>query len=545
MKLTGIPLLIFISCLLCGSVYPQNWFSLPTWWEVTVKGGIYNIETADVNRDGHPDIISGNFNDTYVWFGGAALLDSTVDLVYKGRCLAITDFNGDGIPDMITMHFTSYDSARWDYNGDLLFYYGKKTGQYLFDTVPDYSIPLPTLYPTLEQFSMGTFKPGIRTGDLNHDGKMDLIFSSNTWPGRGILVGKLYIYLGKDIPSNSPDFNIEPNWPRGYNFGEYFEVGDINGDGYDDLLISQQVLSPHAPTFDSLAILYLYYGGPNQTYDINNPSFLYKSYTNSNTRAANWFLNRFSLDDINCDGYKDLVVWREDYKPDSVTAVHFGKPGYNGFDTIPDLKLKNWDPETKTSLGGGVSQNIGDYNSDGYDDFIFNGAGETFYLMLGGPHISNNNPYGVRGDHDADQEFPYKAVSAGDQSGYGRNDFIGCIYSDEIGWGHILMFIGDPWIKTGVRQEKDSLNNAENIITVFPNPFNSQTTIKYSLRKSGNVNLKLYNSIGQEIMQLKNEFETAGSHEIKFTNDKLPSGIYFLTLNDEGKTTTQKLVLTK
>ena len=541
-----IALLILITLLISFPIYPQNWFSLPTWWEVTVKGGIYNIETADVNRDGHLDIISGNFNDTYVWFGGAALLDSTVDLVYKGRCLAITDYNGDGIPDMITMHFTSYDSARWDYNGDLLFYYGKKTGQYLFDTVPDYSIPLPTLYPTQENFSFGYNKPGIRVGDLNNDGKMDLIFNSEHWPVGGSDRGKIYIYLGKDIPSSSPDFSIEPIWYRGDHFSLYYEVGDINGDHYDDLLISQQVTSSIAPTYDSLALLYIFYGGANQTYDINNPSIFYKSNTNSNTKYADWFLYRFSLDDINCDGYKDLVVWREDYKPDSVTAVHFGKPGNNGFDTIPDLVLKNLDPESKTTMGKGVSQNIGDFNSDGYNDFILNGGGMTFFLYLGGPHTSSNNPYGVRGFlEDKSTIFPYKALQVGDQLGYGRNDFIVSVLYDDINWGHILMFVGDNTEKTDVKQEKDSLNNAENIINVFPNPFNSQTTIKYSLKNSGNVNLKLYNSIGQEIMQLKNEFETAGSHEIKFTNDKLPSGIYFLTLNIEGQTVTQKIVLTK
>ena len=222
------------------------------------------------------------------------------------------------------------------------------------------------------------------------------------------------------------------------------------------------------------------------------------------------------------------------------------KRNNTSFDTIPDLVLNNLDPESKTTMGKGVSQNIGDFNSDGYNDFILNGGGMTFFLYLGGPHTSSNNPYGVRGFlEDKSTIFPYKALQVGDQLGYGRNDFIVSVLYDDINWGHILMFVGDNTEKTDVKQEKDSLNNSGNIINVFPNPFNSQTTIKYSLKNSGNVNLKLYNSIGQEIMQLRNEFETAGSHDIKFTNDKLPSGIYFLTLNIEGKTTTQKLVLTK
>ncbi len=83
------------------------------------------------------------------------------------------------------------------------------------------------------------------------------------------------------------------------------------------------------------------------------------------------------------------------------------------------------------------------------------------------------------------------------------------------------------------------------ILNVYPNPFNGQTKISYTLNIPGHVNLKLYNTIGQEIIELENDIENAGLHEIKFTNDKLPSGIYFLRLIHEGKTITQKIVLAK
>jgi Secretion system C-terminal sorting domain/FG-GAP-like repeat len=542
MNMNRIAQLFIITLFLSSLIYSQEWYGLDQYWEVEVKGGIYNIETADINRDGHLDIVSGNFNDTYVYFGGAALLDSTVDIVYKGRCLAITDYNGDGIKDMITMHYTKFDSLRHDYDGELLFYFGKSTGQYLFDTVPDYSIPLPTLYPIKEWFAFGHVKPGIRTGDLNNDGKMDLIISSTGWNN----VGKLYIYMGKDVPSTTPDFNLESNMPWARHLGDYYEVGDINGDHYDDLLISEKVMARTGPSQDSLAILYLFYGGPNQTYDINNPSFLYKSKTDSYNLTADWFIYTFSLDDINCDGYKDLVVWRTYYKPDSVTAVHYGKPGYDGIDTIANLRLKTPDPTSTLVCGRGVSQNIGDFNSDGNDDFILSGAGMSFWLILGGPHINNTNPYGIRGFYSPDPIFPHKAVPVGVQlSEYERNCFIVNVFQDDISWGHILMFVGNPYVKTDIKREKDTTNNKQNILQVYPNPFNSQIRISYTIKKRGLVNLKLFNSIGQEIEQLKNEDENAGTHEINYRNNKLSSGIYFLTLNHEGQTETQKIVLIK
>ncbi|MDR3665882.1 MAG: VCBS repeat-containing protein, partial [Ignavibacteriaceae bacterium] len=54
--------LLFLSLFISTLIYSQQWFSLSTYWEVQIKSGCYNVETADVNRDGHLDIISGNFN---------------------------------------------------------------------------------------------------------------------------------------------------------------------------------------------------------------------------------------------------------------------------------------------------------------------------------------------------------------------------------------------------------------------------------------------------------------------------------------------------
>jgi hypothetical protein len=64
----------------------------------------------------------------------------------------------------------------------------------------------------------------------------------------------------------------------------------------------------------------------------------------------------------------------------------------------------------------------------------------------------------------------------------------------------------------------------------YPNPFNPSTTIKYSLGKAGRVNITIYNALGEFITELKNEFQTAGNHEVNFTANNLSSGTYFYTL---------------
>ena len=113
-------------------------------WRTIGVGYGYNIEKADMNRDGKDDIIVGNYNDTYLYYGGPGIIDTTADVIYKGRCLAILDYNGDGYEDMICMHLSVYDSTRWDYDGEMLYYMGSDTTSILIDTVPDYIYPLPT-----------------------------------------------------------------------------------------------------------------------------------------------------------------------------------------------------------------------------------------------------------------------------------------------------------------------------------------------------------------------------------------------------------------
>ena len=65
----------------------------------------------------------------------------------------------------------------------------------------------------------------------------------------------------------------------------------------------------------------------------------------------------------------------------------------------------------------------------------------------------------------------------------------------------------------------------------YPNPFNPTTTIEYSIAEGSNVDLKVYNILGEEVAVLANGFFAAGSYKINFSAKNLPSGIYIATLN--------------
>ena len=79
----------------------------------------------------------------------------------------------------------------------------------------------------------------------------------------------------------------------------------------------------------------------------------------------------------------------------------------------------------------------------------------------------------------------------------------------------------------------------------YPNPFNPQTKINYSLSESGKVSLVVYNSLGQIVQTLENGYKQSGSYSIAFDGSSLPSGTYFYQLSSKGFVKTEKMSLIK
>ncbi|OQY73234.1 MAG: hypothetical protein B6D44_07800 [Ignavibacteriales bacterium UTCHB2] len=79
----------------------------------------------------------------------------------------------------------------------------------------------------------------------------------------------------------------------------------------------------------------------------------------------------------------------------------------------------------------------------------------------------------------------------------------------------------------------------------YPNPFNPTTQIKYSIKESGLVQIKVYDILGKEITTLVNERKDAGSYTIDFNASELPSGVYIYQLTTPGFTQARKMILAK
>jgi len=79
----------------------------------------------------------------------------------------------------------------------------------------------------------------------------------------------------------------------------------------------------------------------------------------------------------------------------------------------------------------------------------------------------------------------------------------------------------------------------------FPNPFNPNTLIKYSIPNSSQVSLKIFNTLGQEMETLVNEEKQVGTYEVNWNASNLQSGVYFYRLQAGSFVQTRKMILLK
>ncbi len=79
----------------------------------------------------------------------------------------------------------------------------------------------------------------------------------------------------------------------------------------------------------------------------------------------------------------------------------------------------------------------------------------------------------------------------------------------------------------------------------YPNPFNPNTTIAYSIKEAGNVEIKIYDVLGCEVVELLNKEMPAGLNKIIFNAENLPSGIYYYTLKSKSFSASRKMILLK
>ncbi len=97
-----------------------------------------------------------------------------------------------------------------------------------------------------------------------------------------------------------------------------------------------------------------------------------------------------------------------------------------------------------------------------------------------------------------------------------------------------------------IRKISSEIPESYKLYQNYPNPFNSHTIIKFQIKDSRFVALKIHDVSGKEITTLVSEKKSAGIYEVNFDAGNLSSGIYFCSLYSDGKIIdTKKLILVK
>jgi hypothetical protein len=103
----------------------------------------------------------------------------------------------------------------------------------------------------------------------------------------------------------------------------------------------------------------------------------------------------------------------------------------------------------------------------------------------------------------------------------------------------------DVWVEDSGIEDCGNMPETDELFQNYPNPFNPVTQIKFALAQNTDVKLNVYNISGQLVSQLASGVMNAGVHAVDFDGSRLNSGVYYYTLEADGKAMTKKMLMVK
>ena len=364
---------------------------------------------GDVNNDGYHDVIVGasNYNTStgraYIYYGGAAM-DNTADVTMNGEnqndrfgcsVSGAGDVNNNGYDDVI-VGADSYNSN----TGRAYIYYGGAA----MNPNPSADLTI-TGEGTSNRF--GSSVSG--AGDVNNDGYDDVFVGA---PACTSNTGRAYICYGGAAMDNSKDVTMQGQGSNNYFGNSVSGAGDVNNDGYADLIVGAFGYN------NNTGRAYTYYGGAAM------PPYPSADITMEGQGINNYFGCSVSgSDDVNNDGYDDVIVGAHGYNNDTGRAyIYYGGAVINP-NPSADLTM---DGEGADHFFGVSVSGAGDVNNDGFDDVIvgaqyIGGTGRA-YVYFGGSPMNNNADVTMTGEYTG--YFGVSVSGAGDVNNDGFDDVI-------------------------------------------------------------------------------------------------------------------------
>jgi hypothetical protein len=348
-------------------------FSTTSSWTIegaqAFEGLGYGVANAgDVNGDGYDDVIVGVPYDIFdnrpvgtarIYFGGPGGLSPSPDWLVHGvqsyesfglKAIGVGDLNGDGYADVAVNSF--YFDGGW---GRVYVYMGGPGGP---STTPAVTLSSPD--------SEGYGEEIAAAGDVNKDGYADLLIGDPFYPPATSDDGRAALYLGSaaGLPTTEAWSYVGP---YGSGFAASLSAsGDVDGDGYGDVLVGTPNLTVAANTYN-VGGAWLFRGGPSGL--SSQPVWTLTGADNDSRLGA---VVR-SAGDINGDGFADVAVTDFIATPDNNlnlgrVSIYAGSPA--GLDTVPSWFVM--DQQNRSGFGYAVAS--GDLDGDGLSDLVVSAA---------------------------------------------------------------------------------------------------------------------------------------------------------------------------
>ena len=349
---------------------------------------------------------------------------------YFGCSIAYGDVNGDAISDMVVGAYGNNSSS-----GVVYVYYGNSSIAVWGTAPPDITITNPGVPGVGDHFG-----GAVACGDVNGDCFDDVIVGAHKNDSARADTGAAYIYYG-GTTMGTPDVTVsDPAASMGNDddwFGYSLACGDVNGDGFDDVIAGAPGVNRVAG--DSAGKVFVYYGANTLGTILTAGDVdvaLYNPYASSD-----FFGISVACFDIDGSGTRDVIVGANN---SSSVYAYFGGSMPSLIDSISGVNMTFYG-EDNSLFGISVAQ-AGDVNKDGADDLIVGVPdNDSACIFYGGSLLDNESDINLTGASGSGFGISVSPSGDVDSDGYGgvivgRSDNKSDVFYDvDLGVGSISL----------------------------------------------------------------------------------------------------------